>query len=199
MFNHKMSKTKLAVSLTSLLLGLGWASPGMSHVEVVEDASTASRTIPFSETSLLSEERGSLVAQSTPRIYQSVSSNEIDSILDRAELFYRRETNTLFIIRSGDLTYLLSLEVCSNQRPGTDCSVIDIAASFQFERAPNLGRINDWNRGRRAKAFILEDNRVLLERSIILLGGVTYSNIASNIGLFFLEAETFVEFSDWGN
>jgi|GEM_PF-4976429 len=194
MFNHKMSKTKLAVSLTSLLLGLGWVSSSMTHAEAVEHPSIVANRTSVSEQSSLGENSERLISQSGSRIYSNVSTNAINTILDRAEFFYRRETNTLFLIRSGSFTSLLSLEACSNQQAGTECSMIGLSSSFEFERVPSLERINEWNENRKSKAFILESDRVLLQTHIVLLGGVTETNIVSNIVVFFVETESFLEF-----
>lgn len=198
MFKHKIPKTKLAVSLTSLLLGLGWTSPGMAHAEAAEHPSSivANHTsVPdVSEQSSLEENSERLISQSGSRIYSNVSTNAINTILDRAEFFYRRETNTIFLIRSGSFTSLLSLEACSNQQAGTECSMIGLSSSFEFERVPSLERINEWNENRKSKAFIIESDRVLLQTHIVLLGGVTETNIVSNIVVFFVETESFLEF-----
>ncbi|KPQ32188.1 MAG: putative bacterial sensory transduction regulator [Phormidium sp. OSCR] len=194
MFNHKMSKTKLAVSLTSLLLGLGWVSSSMTHAEAVEHPSIVANRTSVSEQSSLGENSERLISQSGSRIYSNVSTNAINTILDRAEFFYRRETNTLFLIRSGSFTSLLSLEACSNQEAGTECSMIGLSSSFEFERMPSLERVNEWNKNRKSKAFVLENDRVLLQTHIVLLGGVTETNIVSNIVVFFVETESFLEF-----
>lgn len=194
MFNHKMSKTKLAVSLTSLLLGLGWVSSSMTHAEAVEHPSIVANRTSVSEQSSLGQNSERLISQSGSRIYSNVSTNAINTILDRAEFFYRRETNTLFLIRSGSFTSLLSLEACSNQEAGTECSMIGLSSSFEFERMPSLERVNEWNKNRKSKAFVLEDDRVLLQTHIVLLGGVTETNIVSNIAVFFVETESFLEF-----
>lgn len=194
MFNHKMSKTKLAVSLTSLLLGLGWVSSSMTHAEAVEHPSIVANRTSVSEQSSLGQNSERLISQSGSRIYSNVSTNAINTILDRAEFFYRRETNALFLIRSGSFTSLLSLEACSNQEAGTECSMIGLSSSFEFERMPSLERVNEWNKNRKSKAFVLEDDRVLLQTHIVLLGGVTETNIVSNIAVFFVETESFLEF-----
>ncbi|MFP4651329.1 MAG: YbjN domain-containing protein [Phormidium sp.] len=189
-----MSKTKLAVSLTSLLLGLGWVSSSMTHAEAVEHPSIVANRTSVSEQSSLGQNSERLISQSGSRIYSNVSTNAINTILDRAEFFYRRETNTLFLIRSGSFTSLLSLEACSNQEAGTECSMIGLSSSFEFERMPSLERVNEWNKNRKSKAFVLEDDRVLLQTHIVLLGGVTETNIVSNIAVFFVETESFLEF-----
>ena len=66
--------------------------------------------------------------------------------------------------------------------------------SIEFERIPSLERINEWNKDRKSKAFMLESDRVLLQTHIVLLGGVTETNIVSNIAVFFIETESFLEF-----
>lgn len=194
MLNYKIPKTKLAVSLTSLLLGLAGVSSSMTHAEAVEHPSIVANRTSVSEQSSLGDNSERLISQSGSRIYSNVSTNAINTILDRAEFFYRRETNTLFLIRSGSFTSLLSLEACSNQEAGTECSMIGLSSSFEFERVPSLERINEWNKNRKSKAFILESDRVLLQTHIVLLGGVTETNIVSNIAVFFIETESFLEF-----
>jgi len=166
----------------------------MTHAEAVEHPSIVANRTSVSEQSSLGENSERLISQSGSRIYSNVSTNAINTILDRAEFFYRRETNTLFLIRSGSFTSLLSLEACSNQEAGTECSMIGLSSSFEFERMPSLERVNEWNKNRKSKAFVLENDRVLLQTHIVLLGGVTETNIVSNIVVFFVETESFLEF-----
>lgn len=72
--------------------------------------------------------------------------------------------------------------------------MIGLSSSFEFERMPSLERVNEWNKNRKSKAFVLENDRVLLQTHIVLLGGVTETNIVSNIVVFFVETESFLEF-----
>ncbi len=114
-------------------------------------------------------------------VFNSVSSQLIETLLDQVDRNYREvEHNTYVFKLSGYNILLIARD-----------SDIQLVTSFSGIRV-TLSRINEWNKTKRfTRAYLDKDNDPVLEADLDFKGGVTMQSIGRFVGIFAASVDIF--------
>ena len=139
--------------------------------------------------------RSILLAQkSSARVYQAVNLSILEAILG-ANILSRRESPTMLRFDSGGYKIFTSLQACKGS-DGSECKGILLQTRFRLSNRPDLAVVNDWNRNKRgSRAYIADNDAVVLESDIDLYGGATEEYIKFKMEYFPIALESFANWT----
>ncbi len=129
---------------------------------------------------------------STKRIITTIKLEDIEDVLRRANVLYRRESDSTLRFDVGTYKIFITLQ-CKDTSRG--CSSAIMLADFRLSNRPSLNLVNEWNRTKsNSRAYLDSDGSVTLESDILAEGGITDDNLVYRVGVFLLSVDSFAKY-----